>query len=414
MNVEVVSIGDELLIGQTVNTNASWIGEQLLNIGIHLAWVTTVGDNANHLTSALQIAESRADVILVTGGLGPTHDDITKRVVAEYYDSPMEMNPHILEQVKERFRRRGIPMAKVNEGQALVPTKAEIIENDEGTAPGMIFTENGKMTVVMPGVPREMKSMMRRVVLPRLAQKLDGGVIRFKVLCTTGIPESTLYEQLGDIAEIEQHAKLAFLPSLQGVKIRMMVSADNEKAALEAIARAEQKIRAKVNSYIYADEQILLEEAIAKMLIERKMTLAVAESCTGGLLANKLTNIPGSSDFFERGIVSYSNRAKMELLSVPEILLMEHGAVSEPVARAMAEGVRTLAGTDFGVGITGIAGPSGGTPEKPVGTVFIACSSADKTVAKRFGFANDRLGNKERSVAAALNMLRKLILKIEE
>lgn len=413
MRVEIISIGDELLIGQTINTNASWMGEQLLKIGIHLNWITTVGDNTDHLEQAVRIAESRADVILMTGGLGPTHDDITKKVLSNYYQSKLILNEDILEQVKERFRKRNIPMVKVNEEQALVPENAEIISNDEGTAPGMIFSRNGSTTFVMPGVPREMKAMMKQVVLPGLKEKMDGKIILFKVLCTTGIPESTLFEKLGDISDIEKYAKLAFLPSLQGVKIRMMVTESNQQAAEDAINIAEQKIRDHVNSYIYAEEQMLLEEAIAKILIKNGQTIAVAESCTGGLLANKLTNIPGSSIFFERGVITYSNQSKMDVLGVPEKMLIEHGAVSNLVAKAMARAVRTMAQSTFGLSTTGIAGPTGGSDQKPVGTVYIGYSDKTKTIAKRYNFSHDRLGNKERSVSAALNLLRENALKIE-
>jgi nicotinamide-nucleotide amidase len=413
MKVEVISIGDELLIGQTINTNASWIGQHLLNIGIHLSWVTTVGDDADLLELAIKTAESRAEVLLITGGLGPTHDDITKKVVSDYFNSELILNEDILEQVKERFRKRGIPMVKINEEQALVPERAEIIYNTKGTAPGMIFTENGATTYIMPGVPREMKAMMTHTVLPKLKEQLGDKIILSKTLCTTGIPESTLFEKLGDIAEIEKYASIAFLPSLQGVKIRLMVSGNDPKIAKDAIQKAEEKIRGQANSYIYAEEQMPLEEAIAKMLTKKNETIAVAESCTGGLLANKLTNISGSSNFFERGVISYSNKSKMDLLAVPEEMLVEFGAVSGPVAKAMASGIRKKAQTTYGLSTTGIAGPTGGTEKKPVGTVYIGYSDKHKTIAKKFNFSNDRLGNKERSVTAALNLLRENVLKIE-
>ena len=410
MRVEIISVGDELLIGQTMNTNAGWMGEQLLNIGVHVDWVTTVGDSKERLRQAVQIAESRADVILVTGGLGPTHDDVTKLVLTAYFASTLVLNKDILQEVKERFRKRGFKMAKVNEEQALVPDKAKLITNALGTAPGLIFEKGSKTFYVMPGVPREMKSMMRDTVLPQLKGQLDGEAIRVKKLMTTGIPESTLFERLDNLAEIEQYAQVAFLPNLFGVKIRLMARADNDTEAEYKLAHAEKLVRDKINRDIFADKDISLEEAIAELLVHRRETLAVAESCTGGMISNRLTNIPGSSQFYERGIISYSNKAKIEILRVPEALILQHGAVSPQVALSMARGVRKLAGTNYGLSVTGIAGPSGGTPEKPVGLVFIGFADENESTFEKHTFANDRIGNKQRSVQAALNLLRKKIV----
>lgn len=412
MRVEVISIGDELLIGQTVNTNASWIGEQLLNIGIHLCWVTTVGDTSEHIRQALQIAESRSDVVIITGGLGPTHDDVTKKVVADYFDATLVMNVTILRHITERFRKRQVKMAKVNEEQALVPHNAEILFNDLGTAPGLLFRKNGKTFYVIPGVPHEMKEMMHSYILPELKKQIST-TIRIKNLMTTGVPESLLFERLDNLAEIEKNARLAFLPNLFGVKIRIMATADNEQQALDKLARAEKLIRAKIGRDIFADTDVSLEEKIAEILLKRGETLAVAESCTGGMISNRLTNIAGSSNFFERGVVCYSNAAKVDLLGVPEEVIMQHGAVSAQVALAMAEGIRRISGTDYGLSVTGIAGPGGGTPAKPVGLVFVGYADAGNATFEKFTFANDRIGNKQRSAQAALNMLRNRILNKE-
>ncbi len=411
MNIEVISIGDELLIGQTVNTNASWIGEQLINIGVQLAWVTTVGDSEENVRHALDIAESRSDVVLLTGGLGPTHDDVTKKIVCDYFDCNLVRNEEVLEKVKERFRKRGFDMAKVNEDQALVPDNADVMMNELGTAPGMIFRRNGKTVFVMPGVPREMKALVTNYVLPEIRKNLGGNVIRIKNLMTTGVPESTLYEQLDNLQDIEKEAKIAFLPNLYGIKLRLMVSAESETQAQEKLSRAEALLREKINTAIYSEGEVALEETIAQLLTDRGETLAVAESCTGGLVSNKLTDIPGSSTYFDRGIISYSNAAKIEMLGVPQELIEKYGAVSEPVAKSMAEQVRNISGTTYGISITGIAGPSGGTPEKPVGLVYVAYADESKTKVERHTFANDRLGNKERSTQAVLNLLRKQILE---
>ncbi len=411
MRVEIISIGDELLIGQTINTNAGWMGEQLVNIGIHVDWVTTVGDSTARLTQAIQVAESRSDVVLITGGLGPTHDDVTKKVVSDYFAGKLVKNQQVLDMVKKRFAKRGYKMAQVNEDQALVPDNATVMLNTLGTAPGMIFRRAGKAFYVMPGVPSEMKGMMTKYILPQLKKQLDGKTIRIRTLMTTGIPESTLYERLDNLTEIEENAQLAFLPNLYGVKLRLMAKGDSDAQAEQKVQRAENLVREKINRDIFADKEISLEETIADMLTARGETLAVAESCTGGLISNRLTNISGSSQFYERGVISYSNKAKMELLSVPEELLVKHGAVSEQVARAMAEGIRNLAGSDYGISVTGIAGPTGGTLEKPVGLVYIGYADEDGSMVIKQTFADDRIANKQRSAQAALNVLRKQLLK---
>ncbi|MDZ7371568.1 MAG: competence/damage-inducible protein A [candidate division KSB1 bacterium] len=410
MKIEIISIGDELLIGQTVNTNAAWMGEQLLLIGAPAEWVTTVGDSRANLLEALRIAESRADVVLITGGLGPTHDDVTKSVCVEYFASRLVLNEAVLEAVRERFRRRGIEMAKVNEEQALVPHNAEIIPNSRGTAPGMIFRKGDKAFYVMPGVPFEMKEMMIGRVLPELKARLGGRVIAVRNLMTTGVPESALYQQLDNLPLILERAQAAFLPNLYGVKIRLMAAADCAEEAERRVEEAANMVKEKLGDCIYAETDIPLEAALAELLRKAKKTLALAESCTGGHIANLFTNISGSSEFFERGLVTYSNRAKMELLGVPAETIRRYGAVSAETAVAMAEGVRRNAGTDYGLAVTGIAGPTGGTPEKPVGLVFVACSDADGVVWERHQFIDDRLGNKQRSAQAAMNLLRKRIL----
>ena len=411
MNATIISIGDELLIGQTVNTNAAWMGEQLLNIGVHARWVTTVGDRHADLLHALSIASSRADVILMTGGLGPTHDDVTKKAACEFFGASLTLNKKVLAQVKARFRKRGIAMAPVNEEQALVPDNAEIMQNELGTAPGMVFKRDNITCYIMPGVPGEMKGMMTRVVLPQLRKRLGGRTILIKTLMTTGVPESSLFERLNNLDEIEKQARIAFLPSLFGVKIRLLAVSTSRPDAEKRLAAAELMVRKKIADAIYAEEDISLVKAVADLLLERKKTLAVAESCTGGLVANLLTNIPGSSGFFNRGVIAYSNDAKKELLQVPGQTLEEYGAVSAETAHAMAEGVRKISATDFGIAVTGIAGPGGGTAAKPVGLVYVACSDALETITERHLFANDRQGNKQRSAQAILNLLRKQIIK---
>ncbi|MBN1559221.1 competence/damage-inducible protein A [candidate division KSB1 bacterium] len=410
MRVEIISVGDELLIGQTVNTNASWMGQQLLNMGVVVDWVTIVGDSHERLKLAMTTAASRADVVIITGGLGPTHDDITKAVVADYFGARFVVNEEVLERVRERFRKRGLQMAKVNEGQALVPENAEIIVNELGTAPGMVFRTTEKLFYVMPGVPGEMKAMMMDAVLPQLKTRLSGSAVRVKNLMTTGVPESALFERLDNLDEIQKYAKVAFLPNLLGVKIRILAKGNDDADATENLRRAEMLLRDKIGGEIFTDHDISLEETVAALLVERGETIAVAESCTGGMIANRLTNIPGSSRFFDRSIVAYSNSAKMQLLQVPAGLIDAYGAVSFQVAQAMAAGARTMAQTDYGLSVTGIAGPGGGTAAKPVGLVFIGYADENETVSEKWTFADDRIGNKQRATQAALNLLRKKIM----
>lgn len=405
IRAEILSIGDELLIGQTVNTNASFIGQGLTRIGIAVQCVQTVGDQAKALQTALALALSRSDLVIATGGLGPTHDDITKKVISEYFGAKLVLNRELLENLKQRFARRGIRMSPVNENQALVPEGAEIIDNPLGTAAGLIFTKDCRRCVVLPGVPAEMKAMCQETLLPML-QKEAGTIIMQKTLRTTGIPESTLFEQLGDIEELEQLAKVAFLPKATGVDIRLMTTGARQSECAERLQQALDFVQSRIGKHIYGYDEQSLEEAVAQLLTERGQTIAVAESCTGGLLAHRLTNISGSSAYFERGVVTYSNEAKQELLAVPSETLQRHGAVSAETAEAMATGIRKMARTDYGLSTTGIAGPTGGSDEKPVGLVYIGFASDKTVLSERLLFSKDRLGNKERSVQAALKLLR--------
>jgi len=413
MRVEIISVGDELLIGQVVNTNASWMGKQLLNAGVQVDWITTVGDHEERISEALRIAQDRTDIVLLTGGLGPTHDDVTKKVLCQHFDCEVILDTGTLEHIKALFRHRGISMSRVNEAQALIPDKAEVIFNDRGTAPGLRLRQNGKIIYVMPGVPFEMKSMMQRIIIPEIQEMAGNRRIAIRVLCTIGIAESSLFDKLGDIAVIEQFAKMAFLPSPGGIRIRLTAEAEDQAAAKSVLDSAEKLIREEANAYIFADEDITLEEAIAKILIAEKKTIAIAESCTGGLISHKLTNISGSSNYLDRAVVSYSNAAKMDELAVPAELIEKHGAVSTEVAYAMAEGARRIAHTDFGISTTGIAGPMGGSEQKPVGLVYIAVAGDAGTICERHQFTGDRLTNKERFAYSALNLLRKTLLGIE-
>lgn len=409
----IVTIGDEVLIGQVINTNASFMGQRLSEIGLDVVRTLVAGDNYDEIMRAFKECNNEFEVVLVTGGLGPTHDDITKKVVADFFGAGLVLDEAVLANVEERLSRRNIAMRQVNRDQALVPEGCRVLMNHWGTAPGMLFENGGRFFVVMPGVPHEMRNLMKEYVLPLLKEKVIGQVIRHKVLKTTGIAESSLFELLGNLDEIlGDRAKLAFLPSQFGVRLRITVKAETEEEADAVVSGVVAKIRNKAEKFIYAEGEVELEEALGKLLTEKHLKIALAESCTGGYISHRLTNVSGSSAYFERGVVTYSNEAKSEILKVPKETIDSLGAVSEEVARAMAEGVRAVSRTDIGVSVTGIAGPTGGTEEKPVGLVYIALADAAGTIVRKHIFPDERTRFKDRVSQAALELVRRRILGI--
>ncbi len=413
--VSIISIGDELLIGQTINTNAAYIGEQLTSIGYQVIRNFTVGDDEEDILKILKDAEEISDFIFITGGLGPTHDDITRKCILEFFETELVFDEPTFERIKKLFERRNIPMPEINREQALVPKIAKVIPNDFGTAPGFDISKNGKRFFVMPGVPYEMKGMMENTILPELKKYIQSKGVFYnqKILYTTGIPESALYTKLQDLRELFEEVKVAFLPSQFGVKIRLSMRSDDEKLNLKKIKFVEDKIRERVDEYIYSDENLSLEEVIGKILTEKKLKLAVAESCTGGLICNRITNISGSSNYFERGIISYSNESKIQILGVNPETIQKYGAVSEQTAIEMAHGVRKISGADIGISTTGIMGPTGATETKPIGLVYIGYSDSQKEFAKQYNFADNRIRNKERSSQAALALLWQMLKEIK-
>lgn len=414
MRAEIITIGDELLRGFVVDTNAAYIGKKLLEVGIKPFWVTTVGDDQNTLLQAFTLAAQRVELVFVTGGLGPTHDDVTKKVACKFFDSELVFNQLVFKKIVELFQQRGVEMPAINEEQAWIPKKAQLILNEVGTAPGFIFNKDGCYFFIMPGVPQEMKAMMEGAVIPFLINhKLtQNQTIQYQILRTTGIMESQLYEKLSvDLANIENLVELAFVPTVRGVDLRLTAIGKSAKECRRRIASAESLIRRKVDDYIYGVNEETLEQKVAELLFANKQTIAVAESCTGGLISNMLTNISGSSHYFERGIVAYSNQAKVDILGVSIETLRKFGAVSSETAGEMAEGVRRLARTNFGLSTTGIAGPTGGTPQKPVGLVYIGLANGSTTIVEKYQFHHDRLRNKQRTAYAALNLLRRRLLK---
>jgi nicotinamide-nucleotide amidase len=372
----------------------------------------TVGDVDEEILKAFRESFDAFEITIVTGGLGPTHDDITRKSVCKFFDTDLVRDEATVENNKRLYAARNIQMNPGTEDQSMVPRAAQIIPNLIGTAPGYLFERSNKFFIVLPGVPFEMEAMIANFVIP-FFQKKSQQVILHRTLKTTGIPESLLARRLGDIDELMLGAKLAFLPSPSGVRLRISIIDTDPRAAEQKMKEVEARIRAKVEKFIYGTDTEELEAVLGKILTSQRLTIAVAESCTGGYLANKLTNISGSSYYFERGVITYSNQSKTDLLDIHPDIIEAYGAVSREVAKEMASGIRRLAKVDIGLSITGIAGPSGGTPEKPVGTVWIGYSDEHETFAMRFNFGENRLRTKERASQAALDLLRRKLLQLE-
>lgn len=414
MKAYIITIGDEILLGSTLNTNAAFIGTQLFDINIPVVKTSVIGDDNLSILNEIKSASEVADLILITGGLGPTHDDVTRKSIVDFFKTELVDNNEVLEDIKALFEKRKRKLSPANIDQAKIPIIADAIRNSHGTAPGEWIEQDGKIYVVMPGVPYEMESMMQSYVIPKLHEKIgqDQSIILRKMILTTGIPESTLYERFGNLDELLNGGKLAFLPNQYGVKLRISVEGTDEKELQNKMMEIEQRIRSKAGRFIYGvgDEQ--LEAVVGRLLIEREFKIATAESCTGGLVGNMLTNVSGSSKYFERGVICYSNAAKVEILKVNEDTLAEHGAVSMEVAMQMAEGIKSTSGADIGLATTGIMGPTGASTNKPVGLVFIGYCDDKVCTAKKFQFGEERLLNKERTAQAALDFVRRKLLGI--
>jgi len=411
MNAHVITVGDELLIGQVVNTNQAFIGEKLSAIGVDTRAMTTVGDDMVAILEAFRRAWDSSAVVIVTGGLGPTHDDITKKAVCTFFATDSVSDPAVRKQIEALLAKRNLPWTPAAEDQTMVPRAATVFPNPVGTAPGLRVSREGKHFFVLPGVPYEMEAMIDGSVIPFLAPLAGGSVIRHRTLRTTGIPESFLAQKLGDLDELLGGQSLAFLPSLTGVRLRITVHAAESGDADRQAAAIEERIREKAEEYIYGVEEEELEEVVGRMLAREGKTIAVAESCTGGLLANRITNVSGSSAYFERGVIAYSNESKSALLGVPSGLIATHGAVSKEVATAMADGIRRGAHASIGVSTTGIAGPTGGSAEKPVGLVWIGYADTEGALAVKFNFGEGRARVKERASQAALEIIRRRLMK---
>jgi nicotinamide-nucleotide amidase len=408
---EIITIGNEILSGWTLNTNAHWLAVQLHSIGLPVDWMTTIADSPAEITQAVEIASQRADVVLCTGGLGPTPDDITKKTIAEFFQTELVVDEKTLVHILKLFESRNIQMPEINRNQALVPAAAQIMFNPIGTAPGLIFKKDQCLFFFMPGVPREMERMVSDQVLPAISAFLHLPPLSIYILRTTGIPESRLFEKLETILTKYEDITVSFLPKITGVDIKLKISSQpayRHQRVLDLLS----EIKSSVAKYIYTDTESELSEILGQLLNERNLTLAVAESFTGGLISDWITNIPGCSAYFRGTIISYSNESKINELGVLKDTLKQFGAVSEETAREMVLGVRQLFNTTCALASTGIAGPGGASPEKPVGLCYLAACYEEKLFVKKFNFGGERRINKERGAMAALESLRRLILEL--
>lgn len=406
MLAEIITIGDEILIGQIVDTNSAWMAQKLNEEGIRVKQISSVSDNREHILKALAEAAGRADVIFITGGLGPTKDDITKLTLAEYFNVGLVLNDEALINVENIFKKYNRPLLEVNRKQAEVPQNCEIILNNNGTAPGMWFNVDGKIYISMPGVPFEMMYMMEDTVIPKLKTTLKLRVIIHKTILTVGEGESFLAERIADIEnDLPENIKLAYLPKMGQVRLRLSAYGDNETGLQQKLDEFTSRIVERVGHNVVALQDIPLEKVILNYMAGKGLTLSVAESCTGGYVSHLLTQHAGSSEVFFGGAVTYSYDLKESVLGVKNETLYQFGAVSQETVTEMVEGALRQFKSDYAVAITGIAGPGGGTEDKPVGTVWIAVANANKTVAKKFTFGNKRIQNIERSAVAAFFML---------
>lgn len=408
MNAEIIAIGSEILLGQILNTNARFLSEKLAALGIDVYYHTTVGDNAKRLLETFKTASARSDLVITTGGLGPTGDDLTKETLAEFLGLHLEISPVELEKVKQYFTGRGIPWVESNAKQSAFLPGSSILHNQLGTAPGMAYKNDDCAYIVLPGPPREMQTMFSDQAVPWIRDNLGGaGVIPIysHVLKFIGISESKLEDTFHDLFDHQTAPTLATLATQGEIHLRLTARTPDQESFKTLIAPVLDEIRTRAGKYIFAEGPVLLTEAIAGMLLQNNLTVSTAESCTGGLLSARFTEVPGSSAYFLGSIVAYSNDVKIKVLGVPAELIAAHGAVSAEVAAAMASGVRKLTDSSIGIGITGIAGPGGGTAEKPVGLVYIALDTIDYHRVVSPVFPHDRENIRERSVKTAQQIL---------
>ncbi len=412
IQAEIITIGEELLIGQVIDTNSAWISQQLNLIGISIKQITSISDNKQQIVDTLNEAINRSKIVLITGGLGPTKDDITKHTLAEYFNSELVFNEEAFKNIEAIFSRRNVPVTELNRQQAFLPETCKVIPNLEGTACGMLFKKNNSIIISMPGVPYEMKTMMEKFILNELQNEFKLPHVVHKTILTQGIGESFLAEKIEQWEDnLPNNIALAYLPSPGIVRLRLSAKGDNKKALETSIQTQVKKLEEIISEYIYGYDDDTLEVIIGKLLKESKQTLATAESCTGGYIAHLITSVPGSSAYFKGSIVSYANKIKINELHVNEDDLAKYGAVSKEVVEQMAKNILIKFNTDYAIATSGIAGPDGGTDQKPVGMVWIAVADKNNVISKVFYMGEHRGRNIQKSAITALNMLRKKIIE---
>ena len=411
-NAEIITIGDEILIGQTVDTNSAWIGARLSDLGVRVNRIISVSDKKEEIISALNESLGRAELVLITGGLGPTSDDITKDTLADYFGTRLVMNQDVLDEVTGRINRRNLEMNENNRRQALVPDNCTVLVNHAGTAPGMIFRKEGRMIVSMPGVPSEMKYLMQEYVLTMIAGEQGRSAIVHRNIMTYGTFEAKLAERLATFEkELPAEVRLAYLPAHGLIKLRLTGRGPDANRIRRITGEQVAKLYTIIPDVIYGENEVMLEEVAGRLLLDKSLTLSTAESCTGGKIASLITSVAGSSSWYKGSVIAYENSVKTGVLGVDPETIRLSGAVSRETAEQMAAGVRQLMHTDYAIAVTGIAGPAGGSPEKPVGTVWIAVASDSGIVCELHRFTDERKINILRSSYTALNMLRLQILK---
>jgi nicotinamide-nucleotide amidase len=409
---EIIAIGDEILIGQPVNTSSAWLGKRMSEAGIPVKRAIVISDDPTEIAASLEEALQRADIVLITGGLGPTRDDLTKNTLAQFFGSTLVRDDQVTQDILKLLASRNVPMIDLNLDQALVPNNCRVIRNANGTAPGMWFEKDQQVIVSLPGVPYEMKVMMDEQVIPALLSAFKVPAIVRKTIMTTGIPESKLAASIADWElSLPEGVSLAYLPSPGIVKLRLSVSGENQMKLRQLINNLADQLVTIIPEAVFGYDDLTLEEVVGVLLRERKQTVATAESCTGGTLASLITRVPGSSDYYKGSIVAYANEIKTTFLKVPGEMIQAHGAVSCEVVERMATNIRDIFAVDYAVAISGIAGPAGGTTDKPVGTTWIGVASDDGVKSACYQMGEHRERTIHKAALAGLNLLRLSILK---
>jgi nicotinamide-nucleotide amidase len=414
MNAAIITVGDEILIGQITDTNSAWLASKLNLLGIKVDEIISVSDSPGHIVESLSRYIGKKDLILITGGLGPTKDDLTKKTLSEYFGMELKLRPEVLKHIENLFSTRSIRISESNRLQAMLPENCKVLHNPSGTAAGMWFEKEGSVIISLPGVPYELMDIYSQSLLPELQKIKKGSIIVHRTIMTQGVPESILSDRISSWEDaLPANIKLAYLPKPGLVRLRLSATGDSADELNELLEVEISKLLKIIDKDVFSTVDMPIERVIAGLLTQRSQSISTAESCTGGTIASMITSVPGSSKYFKGGIIAYDNDVKTGILKVKQESLSDHGAVSQKVVEEMAISVREILNTDFSIATSGIAGPDGGTAEKQVGTVWIAVSSGEKTISRKFLFGEHRGRNIEKASQTALNMLRKMILALD-